>query len=48
MRPSALRKHAVAAGITDVELEHADDAEDSKAALIDLLVKVSVAPDPHH
>lgn len=35
---SALRKRAVAAGISEEELERADDADDLKTALIDLIL----------
>jgi len=38
MRISALRKRAVALGIDDGSLEQADDAEDTKAALIALIL----------
>eukprot|EP01047_Picozoa_sp_COSAG01_P073113 COSAG01_NODE_11820_length_1853_cov_2.289624_1_plen_455_part_01 len=38
LKKSALRKRAVAAGVAGVALEQADDADDSKAALIELLL----------
>jgi Ca2+-binding EF-hand superfamily protein len=37
MRPSALRRRAVALGCADSDLEAADDAEDVKSALIELI-----------
>jgi len=42
LKTGALRKRAVALGIDEGRLEAADDAEDTKAALIDLIVGGSV------
>ena len=41
---SVLRKRARASGVSDVDLEHADDAADIKAAVIDLILSVEANP----
>ena len=38
LKPSALKKRARAAGLREEDIEEADDAEDSKAAMIELIV----------
>ena len=41
LKPSALRRRARSAGATQRQVETADDAEVSKAAMIDLIVALS-------
>merc|ERR1719498_818146 len=44
MKKGALRKKAVALGVGEDALEQADDAEDTKAAFIDLILEAQVPP----
>jgi hypothetical protein len=39
MKTSAIRKRAVAVGVTERQLDDADDADNTRAALIELIVQ---------
>jgi hypothetical protein len=42
MRQSALRRRAKAAGATEDDLDAADDEDDTKAALVELVLRLSL------
>ena len=47
LRPSQLRKHALAAGVVEARLDSADDEEDPRAATIELIVASAPHPTSH-